>query len=618
MVFNQITGTENNDFLFDTDLDDEIFALGGNDEIETTNGNDIIYGNDGTDTLIVNYSSFNEDISFHLQNYDQYIGDGLLEIYFPENSIYNYINFYSIEKLIFSSGSGQDNIDLGYDNYSDDTVNAGAGDDYISTGRGYDVVNGGSGYDLLNLDFSNSISGVTSSLSNSNSGEYFSDDSSVEFQNIEAVNVFGSFYDDVLVAPLGHSNSPYMPMMSMIEGNDGYDQLVVDYSERNSDLNIYSYGGDSGNLDINSDLTGNYNSLNYGSIESFKITTGRGNDDIDLGYDNYSDDTVNAGAGDDYIDGKAGDDYIDGNTGDDILIGDAGDDTIIGGAGNDTMIGFNPLLSDSISEEQDSLKGDSGNDTFVLGDDNQTYYGNNGNLDWVIIQDFSSVDDTIQLHGKMSNYQLQNDGSNTNILYGESNELIGVINNVTGLNLADSGFEFLNDKPQMYGTENADTIIGGDSDQDLRGMAGDDIVNGLAGNDSVRGLDGDDTLYGGTGNDTMYGHDGEDVLIGVDILSDNPGAGEKDLLTGNGDNDLFVLGDENQAYYQFASTADFARINDFELPNDTIQLHGSMSNYQLQNDGSNTNILYGESNELIGVIKNVTGLDLNNSEFTYL
>ena len=175
-----------------------------------------------------------------------------------------------------------------------------------------------------------------------------------------------------------------------------------------------------------------------------------------------------------------------------------------------------------------------------------------------------------------------------------------------------------NNHTQMYGTNDADTIIGGDSNQDLRGNAGDDLVYGLAGNDSVRGNAGDDTLHGGTGNDTMFGHDGNDIFIGVDVESVNPGAGERDVLFGNGDNDTFVLGDENLAYYQQNGSLDYAWIKDFQINLDTIQLHGSMSDYQLQIAGSDTNILYGNNDELIGVIRNVTNLNLSGGEFSYV
>jgi len=42
---------------------------------------------------------------------------------------------------------GDDHIDFGYDNFSDDEINAGAGNDFIYAGFGNDTIDGGSGSD---------------------------------------------------------------------------------------------------------------------------------------------------------------------------------------------------------------------------------------------------------------------------------------------------------------------------------------------------------------------------------------------------------------------------------------------------------------------------------------
>ncbi|MGY6273681.1 choice-of-anchor K domain-containing protein, partial [Achromobacter denitrificans] len=56
-----------------------------------------------------------------------------------------------------------------------------------------------------------------------------------------------------------------------------------------------------------------------------------------------------------------------------------------------------------------------------------------------------------------------------------------------------------------YGTDRADTLIGG---------TGDDFLYGGAGNDALHGGAGNDTLYGGDGNDRLHGGPGNDILIG--------------------------------------------------------------------------------------------------------
>ena len=286
--------------------------------------------------------------------------------------------------------------------------------------------------------------------------------------------------------------------------------------------------------------------------------------------------------------------------------------------GDDVLIGVNPDSNNPGAGEIDLIKGDGDSDIFVLGDESQPYYQVNGEADYAQINGFEMGSDTIHLHGSMSDYQLQTAGTQTRILYGDSLELIARVHNTSGLDLASAEFEFLNDKPQILGTPNDDTLIGGDSDQDLQGGEGDDVVYGLKGNDSLRGNAGNDTLIGGLGNDTMFAHGGDDVLIGVNPDSNNPGAGEIDLIKGDGDSDIFVLGDESQPYYQVNGEADYAQINGFEMGSDTIHLHGSMSDYQLQTAGTQTRILYGDSLELIARVHNASGLDLAGSEFAYV
>jgi len=326
MSENQIIGSDNNDILFDTILDDEIFALGGDDEIETSSGKDIIDGGDGNDQLIVNYSTSNEDLSFYLNSYfNGFSNDGLVDIYFPLTGNSNHINFNNIERFVFNSGSGNDFIDLGYDNFSDDVVNAGWGDDIIFSGLGNDNIDGGTGFDLLRLNYAQSETGIVSFLNDSDNGQYSDGINTVNFSNIEAVEIFGSNYDDVLVTVNNEivDGTVVHPLNSIIDGQEGFDQLVTDYSEQTEDLIfiLNNYGTGNGSLEINSlAYINNYsNRIDFNNIESFAINSSSGNDIIDLGYDNFSDDVVNAGGGNDFIATGIGNDTIDGGNGFDSL-----------------------------------------------------------------------------------------------------------------------------------------------------------------------------------------------------------------------------------------------------------------------------------------------------------
>ena len=67
----------------------------------------------------------------------------------------------------------------------------------------------------------------------------------------------------------------------------------------------------------------------------------------------------------------------------------------------------------------------------------------------------------------------------------------------------------------IYGTPNADPLLGGTGDDDfVYGRAGNDVLYGEAGNDVLYGEAGNDVLYGGLGADTLIGGAGNDILVG--------------------------------------------------------------------------------------------------------
>ncbi|WP_408638099.1 calcium-binding protein [Rubidibacter lacunae] len=125
-----------------------------------------------------------------------------------------------------------------------------------------------------------------------------------------------------------------------------------------------------------------------------------------------------------------------GGNGNDVLFAGQGSDWLIGNAGDDTLIGF----GDS-SSEYDVLLGGSGTDTFVLGDLDGVFYQGDGHAQ---ILDFTSdslaIEDTIQIHGDLSDYSLDqsvNYGGgaalDTAILLGT--DLIAVVEDTTAIAL---------------------------------------------------------------------------------------------------------------------------------------------------------------------------------------
>jgi serralysin len=137
---------------------------------------------------------------------------------------------------------------------------------------------------------------------------------------------------------------------------------------------------------------------------------------------------------------------IDGTGDGELLQGTQNNDKLVGRNGNDTLIGFDASAG---VVEADKLIGGKGADLFVLGDANQAYYATEGSDDYAIINDFQlNQQDVIQLHGTAEDYAI---GSSPFALEGVGiylndagqNELIGLVNGVTNLDLNSNAFEFV-------------------------------------------------------------------------------------------------------------------------------------------------------------------------------
>jgi Ca2+-binding RTX toxin-like protein len=174
-----------------------------------------------------------------------------------------------------------------------------------------------------------------------------------------------------------------------------------------------------------------------------------------------------------------------------------------------------------------------------------------------------------------------------------------------------------------------DFIIGDGANDNINSLQGDDTVNGGAGNDLIFGFLGNDLLIGGQGRDTLNGHNDNDTLLGGtgnDILNGRnhndylsggtgndtldgsgvgPGIGfanQFDRLAGGAGADSFVLGVTGFGSYYLGNG--HATITDFsKAAGDTIQLAGSLNQYNLAFNGSDTAILRGT--DIIGVVQGV-------------
>ncbi|MGB3246100.1 MAG: Ig-like domain-containing protein, partial [Sulfitobacter sp.] len=129
------------------------------------------------------------------------------------------------------------------------------------------------------------------------------------------------------------------------------------------------------------------------------------------------------------------------------------------------------------------------------------------------------------------------------------------------------------------------------------------------------------------GNDIVRGTAGADMLVATDQTT--AGVGERDVFVGDTGADTFIFGEAGTVFYDDGSAAtdgiaDFGFVWDFESGIDKIHLAGQLTDYFLAENTTNLaqgsevwlNGTGGDADELIGLVENVYGLDLQ-TDFTY-
>ena len=241
-------------------------------------------------------------------------------------------------------------------------------------------------------------------------------------------------------------------------------------------------------------------------------------------------------------------------------------------------------------ENVNTMYGSDKNDRMLGTVDNDVIHGEGGN-DVLLGR---SGDDL--LNGGLGNDRINGENGNDNINGGLGND------NING--------------------GNDDDLLNGDSGNDnINGGSGNDNISGGSGNDNINGGSSNDNINGGSGNDNINGGSGMDTLTGVDITSAQPGYNEIDILRGNAHADLFILGDNSQAYYTGNGINDYAQIDTFSsAKGDKIQLSGSSNNYTLRENvtGLPKGTAIYSNDDLVGIVKNVRNMDLNSSDFSFV
>ncbi|MEM7061663.1 MAG: hypothetical protein AAF572_00630 [Cyanobacteria bacterium P01_B01_bin.77] len=194
----------------------------------------------------------------------------------------------------------------------------------------------------------------------------------------------------------------------------------------------------------------------------------------------------------------------------------------------------------------------------------------------------------------------------------------------------------------QVGSDDGETIVGGDFRVSLDGQGGDDTLAGGLGNDLILGDDGDDVLRGDLnerdpqdggngGNDIIFGGEGNDRIggkAGNDILSGDAGddtiygdAGD-DILMGVTGNDILVgdnfSGGSGSDLFVFGNGDGTDTILDFEVGIDRIGLvEGELlfADLTLTQDGNNTLLGVVSSGETLAILNNVQASALGENSF---
>jgi Ca2+-binding RTX toxin-like protein len=407
-----LIGGDGNDQLRAEEINDSSFGNdslsggNGNDVFEIYGGQDIVDGGAGTDDyLLVEYATayFTRTGNITYTTFDLSTGSGAFN-----DGAGNSVSFSGIERFYLAGGSGNDDLrggnlnDVLTGNGGNDTITGGAGDDSLSgdvyNGIGNDSLSGGDGNDTLN------ISG-----------------------GLDTVN-----------------------------GGAGTDSLTIDYYTSTSNVTYTAFDPVTGSGTL-SDGTGN--SVTYTGIESFKLESGSGNDDLRGGNLN------------DVLTSNAGNDTLTGGAGNDNLSAGVGSDRLNGGDGDDKLYGSNYGNGNTLIGEIDTLTGGAGKDYFgIFGTYPGEFYpyndGDNtksGLGDYALVTDFNPTEDIIALTSSANSYvlgaspianvsgtaiYLNTDGAAG---VGTTDELLTVLQGASNLSLTASYFTYVDPYPVIGG-----------------------------------------------------------------------------------------------------------------------------------------------------------------------
>jgi hypothetical protein len=128
---------------------------------------------------------------------------------------------------------------------------------------------------------------------------------------------------------------------------------------------------------------------------------------------------------------------------------------------------------------------------------------------------------------------------------------------------------------RVRGTDQSETLLGGQGDDVIFALAGHDHIIAGAGNDFVRGGAGHDLIEGGRGADTLFGDLGRDTLLGGAQGDYLDGGYGDDVLNGGSGNDTLIGGFGADRFVHGDFDRGFDIILDFEVGIDTLSFEGT-------------------------------------------
>ncbi|MBF2025559.1 MAG: calcium-binding protein [Oscillatoriales cyanobacterium C42_A2020_001] len=627
-----------------------IDAGAGDDQIFGSRGADVMLGGDGNDTIDGNQG---DDVAFLGAGDDLFIwdpGDGSDVVEGQDGTDTMLFNGANVsERMDLSANGGRlrffrdvANITMDTDDVERVDVNALGGADTITV---------------------NDLSGTDVKTVNLNLAGFFG--SQTSDGQLDQVIVGGTAGDDTIAIddPAQGITVSGLAAVTTITNADSIDQLIINSGAGNDLVDARGLAAGKMQLIINSGA----------GVDT--VLGGEGNDLINGG---QGDDIAFLGAGDDVFVWNPGEgsDVVEGQAGTDTMLfngANVSEQVDISANGNRVIFFRNiaNITMDNNDVERIDFNALGGADTITINDLSGTDVtevnlnlggsgspAGDGQIDTTTTKG-TNGDDVAVLQGSASGVTVNGLAARVAIAGAETQDILK-LELLAGDDVIDaSGIATGALKLHLSGGDGDDVIIGSNNGDILEDGAGDDVVIGGTGNDTFiiglgdniildnggidtvlsdsnftlgnafenlaltgtaangTGNSKDNQITGNNSNNLLQGLAGNDTLIGVDAIAANPGATERDTLTGGIGNDVFVLGVQNNSrvFYSTAGVNDFALITDFSS-GDLIQIKGNLGNYTLRSEahaGSSsldTAIYFtaNGANELIAVVQDVTGL----------